>query len=203
VGVFFVFYNEAGGNAMDRAGGEKLLTSAEYHELGRLGVLSEDDRVELIEGEVVPMSPIGSRHAGCTNYLVNLLARRLQERVLVTMGNPVLLSEITEPQPDLMLLRPRKDCYRFRNPVPVDVLALVEVADTSHAHDRRKAGLYAAAGIPEMWLVDVRNDLVEIKRQPAPGGFGVVELHHRGDRIAFQAFPDLQIDVAELLGDPS
>jgi Uma2 family endonuclease len=186
---------------MDFAGGKKLLTSAEYHELGRLGVLTEDDRVELIEGEVVPMSPIGSRHAGCTTYLINLLIQRLQARALVTMGNPVLLSEITEPQPDLMLLRPRADCYRAHNPVPGDVLAVVEVADTSHAHDRRKAGLYAAAGIPEMWLVDVRNDLIEIKRQPTPAGFAVVELHHRGDRIAFEAFPDLQIEVADVLGD--
>lgn len=186
---------------MDFAGGKKLLTSAEYHELGRLGVLTEDDRVELIEGEVVPMSPIGSRHAGCSTYLLNVLIQRLQGRALVTMGNPVLLSEITEPQPDLMLLRPRADCYRARNPVPGDVLAVVEVAETSHAHDRRKAGLYAAAGIPEMWLLDVRNDRVEIKRKPTPAGYSVVEVHHRGDRIAFEAFPDLQIDVAALLGD--
>lgn len=185
---------------MDLAGADKLLTSAEYHELGRTGALSEDDRVELIEGKVVPRSPIGPRHAGCANYLNSLLARWLGTRVIVTVQNPVLLSDTTEPQPDLLLLRPRQDYYRTCHPVPADVLALVEVADTSHAHDRRKARLYAAAGIPEMWLVDVRNDLIETRRRPTPMGFADVTAHHRGDRIAFEAFPDLQIEVADVLG---
>lgn len=189
---------------MNFAGGDKLLTTAEYHELGRLGVLSADDRVELIEGRVVPMAPIGPRHAGCANFLSNLLIRHLGARVIVTVQNPVLLSDITEPQPDLLLLRPRQDYYRDSHPVPADVLAAVEVADTTHAHDRRKARLYAAAGVPEMWLVDVRNDLVEIRSRPTALGFAFafaeIALHRRGDRIAFQAFPDLQIDVAELLG---
>jgi Uma2 family endonuclease len=186
---------------MDLAGGDKLLTSAEYHELGRSGVLSEDDRVELIEGKVVPMAPIGPRHAGCANYLNSLLARWLGTRVIVTVQNPLLLSDITEPQPDLLLLRPRRDYYRTHHPVPADVLALVEVADTSHAQDRRKARLYAAAGIHEMWLVDVRNDLIETRRRPTPLGFADVAVHHRGDRIVFEAFPDLQIEVADVLGD--
>lgn len=188
---------------MDLAGGDRLLTSAEYHELGRLGVLPEDDRVELIEGRVIPMSPIGSRHAGCANFLTSLLARHLGVRAIVSIQNPVALSEITEPQPDVQLLRFRQDFYRSCHPVPADVLALIEVADTSHAHDRRKAGLYAIAGIPEVWLVDVRNDLVETRRRPTPLGYAEVALHHRGDRIAFRAFPELQIEIADLLGDRS
>ncbi len=184
---------------MDLTSGKKLLTRAEYHELGRLGILTEDDRVELIEGEVIRMAPIGLRHTGCCRYLNHLLGQYLGRRALVDVQNPIVLSDITEPQPDVTLLRWRDDFYRSVEPQAADVLALVELVDTTHAHDRRKARLYGAAGVAEVWLVDLRNKLVEIRRQPTPQGYALIELHHPGEQVAFAAFPDLPIAVSDLL----
>jgi Uma2 family endonuclease len=134
----------------------RLFTVAEYHKMAEAGILSEDDRVELLEGEIVAMSPIGSRHAGLVNRLNRLFSQRAGDQVVVSVQNPVRLGGYSEPQPDLALLRPRADFYTSSHPGPEDVLLAVEVAETSAAVDREvKVPLYARFGVPEVWLVDL------------------------------------------------
>src|ERR671938_544657 len=128
----------------------------EYYRMGEAGILTEDDRVELIEGEIIEMSPIGSRHAACVNRLNTLLGRHLRQTAIVSVQNPIRLDAYSEPEPDVALLRPRADYYESGHPTPADALLIVEVADTSADYDRIiKLPLYAKAGIPEAWLVDL------------------------------------------------
>jgi Uma2 family endonuclease len=186
---------------MRTTSGRKLLTAAEFEALARDGILAEGAGVELIEGEVVTMSPIGPLHSALSARLMYMLIGRLGARAHVRAANPVLLSDITEPQPDLAIVPHRDDYYRTAHPKPADILCLIEVSDTSLAFDRgRKARLYAAAGVPEYWILNLRDDVLEVRRDPRPEGYGAVRLLRRGERVACAAFPDLSLEVAEILG---
>lgn len=165
-------------------------TVEDYHRMAHAGVLGENDRVELIEGEIVEMAPVGSRHASCVDRLVRLFTQGLGEQVIVRVQNPVRLGERPEPQPDLALLRPRLDFYAEAHPGPKDVFLLVEVADTSASYERQvKLPFYAQWGIPEVWLVDLAEGVVEVCREPRPEGYAMSEKHLRGQRLAPRAFP--------------
>jgi Uma2 family endonuclease len=143
------------------------MTVDDYHRLGHTGVLLEDDRVELIDGEVVAMSPIGSRHASAVTSLVHMLVKAVGDRALVWVGNPVELSDLSEPQPDFALLKPRVDRYAGSLPQPADVLLLIEVADSSLRFDRTvKMPLYARHGIAEYWLVDLDHRSIVAFSEP-------------------------------------
>ncbi|GIX47751.1 MAG: hypothetical protein KatS3mg131_1962 [Candidatus Tectimicrobiota bacterium] len=180
---------------------KRRFTVAEYHKMAEAGILGEDDRVELIEGEIVAMAPIGSRHAACVDRLNRLFSQRTGERAIVRVQNPVRLGEHSEPQPDVALLRPRPDFYAAEHPGPEDVLLVVEVAETSAAPDRAvKVPLYARFGIPEVWLVDLAAAQVEVYRQPAPQGYQAVETLRRGDTVAPLLLPELSLAVEALLG---
>jgi Uma2 family endonuclease len=136
------------------------------------GILGEDDRVELIQGEILRMTPIGSRHAACVNKLTALFAARFSDRVQVSVQNPVRLDQYSEPQPDLALLLPREDFYAERLPEARDVRLLVEVAQASAGFDRnRKSVLYARAGIPELWIVDLTERRVDAHTDPSRRGY--------------------------------
>ncbi|HVT18034.1 MAG TPA: Uma2 family endonuclease [Thermoanaerobaculia bacterium] len=185
---------------MRTASGKKLLTSAEYEGLVEQGVLHEDDRVELIEGEVIPLSPIGPPHGGVVICLANVLIPLLAGRAVVGVQTSTRLSDITEPQPDLLILRPRGDFYTTAHPLPEDIFCLIEVSDSSLAYDRgRKAPLYAQAGVPETWLFNLPEEFLEVYREPGPRGYASVTTLRRCDRVAFAAFPDLVIEVSDLL----
>lgn len=176
-------------------------TVEDYERMGRAGVFHEDDRVELIEGQIVEMTPIGPPHAGTVNALNRIFSRAVGDDGIVSVQNPTILSDITEPQPDLLVLRPRDDLYRTTHPRPDDVLLLVEVADSSIAYDRSvKAPLYARAGIAEYWLVDLRSRVLEVHREPTPEGYVQVLEMAPGTSVAPVAFPDVGIDVGEILG---
>lgn len=178
----------------------RKFTVEEYHLLARAGILKEDDRVELVEGEIVEMSPIGSRHAACVARLT-AWAGRLQGRAVAWVQNPVRLGDFAEPQPDLALLRPRADFYAAAHPTPEDVLLVVEVAETSSDYDRQvKVPLYARWGIPEAWLVDLDRDHVEVYRDPSADGYRHVRAVPRGERLAPAAFPDLSLQADDVLG---
>jgi Uma2 family endonuclease len=178
----------------------RLFTVHEYHQMGQAGILSEDDRVELIEGEIVQMASIGSRHAACVDRLTQLFVMKVAGRAIVRVQNPIILNEYSEPQPDLALLRPRPDFYASAHPEPKDVFLVVEVADTSAGIDRAaKMPLYARAGILDAWLVDLQEDRVEVHRQPTPQGYQRVQHLGRGTSIALQAFPDLTLAVDDIL----
>jgi Uma2 family endonuclease len=180
---------------------KRLFTVEEYHQMIKAGILAEDDRVELIEGEVMQMSPIGSRHAACVNRLSQLLFRYLDEQALVSVQNPIHLGTYSQPQPDLALLQPRTDFYAIAHPEPEDVLLVVEVAETSFEYDQQfKIPLYARNGIAEVWLVHLAAQLIEVYRQPAPAGYGQIQQLRRGESLSPQAFPQLALAVDEILG---
>ena len=180
---------------------KRLFTVEEYYRMAEANIFSEDDRVELLEGEIVQMTPIGSRHASNVMRLIRLFSQQVSEHALVSAQNPVRLDEYSEPQPDIALLRFRPDFYAEDHPKPEDVLLLVEVADTSIVFDRQvKVPLYAKAGIPEVWLVDLGGDSVEVHARPSRGGYEEVQQFRRGETISPQAFPDLKLNVSDILG---
>ena len=180
---------------------KRLFTVDEYYRMAESGILSEDDRVELIEGEIIKMSPIGRRHAGCVNRLNSLFWERLGRRAVVSVQNPVRLSDRTEPQPDIALLIPRADFYSEGHPQPQEVLLLIEVADTTIEYDREvKIPLYAQAGISEVWVVDLVEELVEVYRQPSVNEYAEVRQFRRGENLSLQAFSDVVLSVNEVLG---
>ena len=177
-------------------------TVDEYHRMGEVGIFSEDDRVELLAGEIVEMSPIGPLHAGTVGRLTALFSARLGGEVIVWIQNPLRLrTEDSEPQPDVALLRPRPDFYTPAHPAAQDVYLIIEVADTSVEADREvKFPIYARAGVPEAWLLDVSTQRLEVHRHPTPDGYQDVCLLQRGESVAPQAFPDLVMTVDALLG---
>jgi Uma2 family endonuclease len=179
----------------------KLFTRDEYYAMAEAGILKPEDRVELIEGEIYYMTPIGNPHAGCVNRLVRWFSvLTAADRAVLSPQNPVNLTDISEPQPDVTLLRPREDFYGDGHPTPADVLLLVEVADSSIGFDRHtKIPLYARCGIPEAWLVDINKQILEVHRNPTPSGYRSIQSFRRGDRIAPQAFPDFEIAVESIL----
>lgn len=176
-------------------------TVESYQRLGELGILGEDDRVELIDGQVVEMSPIGERHASAVRRLNGLFARRLPGVAVIDVQNPVVLGERDSPQPDVTLLKPRDDAY-LHHPRAADILLVVEVADTSLAYDRDvKLPLYARAGIAEAWVVDVEADRIQICREPAGGRYTSVRAAARGDTITPLRFPGVTFPAGEILGE--
>jgi Uma2 family endonuclease len=178
----------------------RRFTVEEYYRMAQVGILGPTDRVELIEGEIVQMSPIGILHGTCVVALTEALTRSLGERALLSPQNPVRLPSDTEPQPDVVLLRPPLSQYWARRPQPEDVLLLVEVADTSYRYDRYvKLPLYARAGVPEVWIVDLAHAVVEVFREPGPAGYAFTQRVERGGTIAPAAFPDAFVTVAEIL----
>lgn len=176
-------------------------TVEQYHQMGDLGIIDPDCRVELINGEVFVMSPVNPWHAGVVNRLTHRFAAGLAGRAVVHVQNPVVADKRSEPQPDVMLLRPRADFYGTAHPNPEDSLLLVEVADTSLPRDRRlKLPLYARTGVPEAWIVNRRADAVDVFRDPTPEGYRVRERRGRGADLAPLAFPDFRLTVDDILG---
>lgn len=172
----------------------------EYERMGEAGILGEDDRVELLDGEIVEMTPIGARHAATVKRLNALFTERLGHRVQIGVQDPVWLDEHSEPQPDLALLRPRADFYAAGHPTPEDILLLVEVADSSLRVDRQiKIPLYARAGISEVWLIDLEARRVLVHRDPTEQGYGVVSEVQSDESIAPLAFPEHAFAVKEMV----
>jgi Uma2 family endonuclease len=174
---------------------------AEYYKMAAAGVFTEDDRVELIEGEIVEMNPIGSRHAACVGRLTKFLGQLAGGEAIVWVRNPVQVSDYSEPLPDVALLKRRDDFYAQANPRPSDVLLIIEVADSSVEYDRNiKMPLYARAGIPEVWLVNLPKETVEIYTEPREGDYREIQLVKRGEPLAAKSIPNLTIDSGDILG---
>ena len=179
----------------------RLFTVAEYHRMAEAGIFTEDDRVELIEGEIVAMSPIGSRHAACVKKLAALVRDLLSGKpVVVGVQDPVRLSDDSEPQPDLSLVRAREDFYAAGHPGPEDVVLVIEVADASVMYDRNiKIPLYARSGIREVWLVDLVRNAVEVHSKPVGSAYAQTRRFERGATVTSAELPELQIPAAEIL----
>jgi Uma2 family endonuclease len=169
----------------------------DYYRMAESGILKEDDRVELIEGEIVEMTPVGSRHAAVVKRLNRSLASLPRDRYLVGVQDPVRVHPYSEPQPDVTVLRARADDYEAAHPGPEDVLLIIEVVDSSEAYDRGvKLRLYSRAGIPEVWLVVLSERTVEVFRRPGPSGYEESNAHRPGDEIAARSVPELLLPVS-------
>jgi len=185
--------------AVEVAAPRRRFTRKEYYRMAEVGILGERDRVELIRGEIVEMSPPGRHHRAFVNNLNRLLSRRLPEHAVVSVQNPLPLSDDTEPQPDLAVLRSREVSYREREARAEDALLVVEVAETSLAYDRStKLRLYAAAGIPEYWVVDCTAETVEVHRGPGPDGYRDVRMVTGDATLTLQAFPDVELRTTDI-----
>lgn len=173
----------------------------EYHRMSQAGILSEADRVELIDGEIIRMSPVGSRHVGCVNRLNVLLNRRVGQTVIVSVQNPIHIDDYSEPQPDIAVLNMRDDFYSQSLPTAGDVLLIIEVADTSLEYDRNvKLPIYARAGIPEVWIADLSGDGVESYSEPVNGTYQKFRRAKRGEDLTAIRLPGLTLSVDEILG---
>jgi Uma2 family endonuclease len=176
------------------------LTVDDYHRMAKAGILHEDDRVELIEGELIEMAAVGSHHFACGNRANRLFSRQAEGRFIVSIQNPIRLSRYSEPEPDVVLLSPRDDDYESALPGPTDILLVIEVADTTLGYDRRvKLPLYAAAGIADMWLVNLPRRSVKVHREPQGSRYQQVSVYRRGERVTPLLLPDVAVPVNALL----
>ena len=175
-------------------------TVDEFARMGEAGIFTEDDRVELIDGEILEMTPIGPLHAWIAGRLNELIVTRLAGKMHVRIQNPVRLGSHTEPQPDLVVAR-RIDAYAERHPGPDDILLVIEVADSSLRYDRlEKVPRYGKAGIPETWLVDVDAVAVTVHTDPGPNGYARQQVRRRGDELAAASVPELGFPVDDVFG---
>lgn len=176
-------------------------TVSEYERMGETGVFAPDARVELIEGEIIEMSPIGSRHAACVDLVADILHEMVRGKAIVRTQNPIVLDDFSEPQPDITLLRFRPDFYRKAHPRPGDVLLVIEVAETTVSYDRHvKMPLYARAGIPEALLFNLPDDRLEYFSRPEMGEYQVNRILSRGEQFESTSVSGLTLDVEMILG---
>ncbi|MEH2252177.1 Uma2 family endonuclease [Nostoc sp.] len=179
----------------------RKFTVEQYHKMIESGILTEDDRVQLIRGEIIEMSPIGTKHAACVKCLNKLLSSKLRDRILIAIQDPVVLDNNSEPQPDVALLKPRDDFYATAHPQPQDIFLLIEVSDSTVMYDREeKIPLYAEANIIEVWLVDINEQIVEVYQQPTAAGYQLMQKFTCGQTLSIPAFPDVNITVNEIFG---
>ena len=179
---------------------KRKFTVAEYYRMAEVGILQRDERVELIEGEILVMPPIGPEHAWDVDYLNEVLVRYAVGRYYVRNQNPVRLSDDTEPEPDVALLRRRPEGYGGAHPTPADVLLIIEVADSSLEYDRSiKAHIYGRSGVPETWVRNLPEDCIERFTEPGPDGYAQHTIHRRGENLTPVSMPGLELAVADLL----
>lgn len=177
---------------------ERLFTREDYHAMLKAGILGEDDRVELINGKIIAMMPIGPWHASSSARLNHILNRIYGERALIVVGNPVGLGDRSEPQPDITVLRRRDDYYSERHPEPKDVLLLIEISDSTLNYDlNKKHDLYASHGISEFWVVDGQRHCVHVFRAPLNGVFSESQVLNVGDSLTLPGCDGTTLGVSE------
>jgi Uma2 family endonuclease len=180
---------------------KRRFTVVEYEKMAEAGILRDDERVELIEGEIIDMTPNGRGHQADFDRLNQLFSLGLSQRAIVRVQGSVRLSKRSEPQPDLVLLRYREDFYANADAGPEDVLLLVEVADASLSYDRDvKLPLYARAGIPEVWLVDINRKSIDLHREPGPQGYQETFTARGDESLSPQAFREFVLTANQVLG---
>jgi Uma2 family endonuclease len=178
---------------------EHRFTVRDYHRMGEMGVLSAGTRVELLDGRIIDRSPIGPFHGAVVNRLNRLFLLKSRGRWLVSTQNPLRLDEYSEPQPDLMLLKPAPDDYVSHHPERSEVFLLVEVSDTTLEFDReQKLPAYARGGVQEFWIVNLNDQIIEVYCGPNFTAYNNKSVLNAGDRAVPQAFPDLVLEVSEL-----
>ena len=178
----------------------RKFTVAEYYRMSEVGILGPEERVQLIEGEIIVMPPIGPGHSGKLMRSSHLFHGLAAGRFLVQTQNPLPLDDGSEPEPDVMLLRPRADYYDTAHPTPADTFLVIEVSDSTLEYDRRhKAHIYGRAGVAQTLVLNLPEDCIENFTEPGPQGYGRHTIHRRGDKIRLIALPDLELAVEDLL----
>ena len=178
----------------------RKFTVAEYYAMAEAGILTEKDRVELLDGDVVVMAAVSSRHAACVDWLARTLIPTLMETTIVRVRGPVRLNDRSEPEPDITLLARRDDFYASAHPGPQDVLLLIEVADSTLESDRDvKRQLYARAGIPEVWIVNLQDRRVETYTELEGDEYSSVRYYGSGENVAPLSFPDIALEVDRII----
>lgn len=176
-------------------------TVDDYYRMIDLGMIKNVERAEIIEGELIKQMPIGKRHAACVKRLAELLRDELGKSVTYSVQDPITLDEFNEPQPDVALLKRRDDFYGGKQPTAEDVLLLIEVSDSTLDYDRnRKIPLFAKHEIPEVWLVNLMNETIEVHSQAHDYSFNIVKVLRRGEIIKSAVLPDLNLEVDKILG---
>ena len=182
---------------------KRKFTVAEYYRMAEVGILHHTERVELLDGEIIVMAPMGERHANGVRRIDRVLHRALGDAAIISVQCPLRLDDYSEPEPDVAILRLREDEYLDSHPGPADTLVAVEVSDSSLAFDLGdKARRYAAAGIPEMWVMNLPGDCLDRLDQPGPAGYARHTVFRRGEKISPAALPDLELAVSDLLPPP-
>ena len=175
------------------------LTVDDYRRMSEAGIFHENDRVELIDGEIIKMAPTGSLHAGTVDQLTRLFILTFGQNAIIRVQNPIVLDDYSEPEPDLALLTPREDFYKSSHPIVRDLLLVVEIADSSLAYDREvKLPLYARSHIPEVWIVDLENRCVRVFQDPAEEGFARTRTLAHPYLLTPLRLPACEIDLSAL-----
>ena len=178
----------------------RKFTVAEYYRMAEVGILSPEERVQLIEGEIIVMPPIGPGHASSVALSIHAFSRPADDQFIVQVQNPLHLADGSEPEPDVMLLRPRADYYATAHPTPADTFVVLEVSDSTLEFDRnRKAQVYGRAGVAQTLVLNLPEDCIENFTEPGPQGYGRHTIHRRGDKIRLVALPDMELAVEDLL----
>jgi len=177
----------------------RKLSLDEFHSMGAAGILGEDDRLELVDGEMIEMAPIGAKHLAKVNRLSRMLSLAVGKDAIVSTQNPIALPPQDEPQPDIALLRPRPDDYEAALPGAADVILIIEVSDTTLAYDRDiKIPIYARHGIAEVWLLDLHGGSLSIHRDPGPKGYQRVFTAKKNETVSPVLLPSIEIDLTEV-----
>ena len=175
------------------------LTVEQYYKMAEVGILGIEHRTELIEGEIIEMSPIGAKHAGTINRLSRVLSPRISDQAIISIQNSIRLNDSSEPQPDLAILHLRDDCYTESIPTPTEIFLLIEVSDSTLKYDREvKIPLYAKAGIPEVWIANIEEQIFEVYKSPNQDRYEQVQNYGKGEVISMSMFANIAIAVDEV-----
>ncbi len=180
---------------------QKLFTREDYHRMVKAGVLAEDEKVELISGNIITMSPIGIKHLATVNRFTWIFKKMLSDDYILSIQNPVCINDYSEPEPDIAVLNYKKNFYDNKKPTPTDIPLIIEVSDTTLEKDQElKMPLYAKAGIAESWVVDLNNSKIFVFTDPSLKGYLTKRLYFPGDQIEVSSIPDLTIPVTDIFG---
>lgn len=179
----------------------KIFTRRDYHRMIEAGVLTEDDRVELINGNIIAKSPVGSRHLAIVNRIVRLFTKIVSDDYILSIQNPIGINDISEPEPDIALLYFKEDFYETQKPTPQDVPLIIEVSDTTLEKDQKvKLPLYANAGIQEAWIVDLTKNIISVSKSPSSNGYKNTKDYFPNEKIVVSTISNLTVPVSVIFG---
>ena len=182
----------------------RKFTVEEYEKMATEGIIKPDEKVELIRGEIIKMSPMGTRHAACIDRLIQLLYQKLGQKIILRVQNPIRLNNNSQPEPDISLLIRRSDFYVAAYPCPQDIYLIIEVSDSTLDYDRyTKIPLYAEANIKEVWIINLKEECLEVYRHPLQGSYQDIQKYYRGEIIFIESFPEIELTLIEILGNKS